>query len=293
MSATETFDSLCTIILPDAANYHVDDVLNLISFAIRNKANHFSSEAVEPHFSRWNASSHAYSPEQSNKEIVQSLVAHHDSENVTYQSVAPTWDERTYQLKIDLTQSLYHAVCNREFQVWGLSCETVKRPPTKQDEIIFWAKTASIFKPDLIKFCSAQKVSVKFAAEAAQTGSVSIQLDSSNAPDVDDKINSQNQRSRLCPPGKLPKVRIGKLTVAAAWELELELGRRALPSEVMQRLQHWVETHEGDSLLHTSKKNCVVWETVKGKPKIYDLEACGVALRTWHASRAEVKNDRA
>lgn len=286
MSTTEAFDSLCTIILPDAANYHVDLVFDLISFAIRNKTKHHSSAAAEPHFSRWNAPSHVYSPEQSSKELAESLIARHDSERVTQQSVAPTWDERTYQLKIDLTQRLYQAVCNREFEVWGLSGETVKRLPTTQDEVVFWAKTASIFKPDLVKFCSAQRVSVEFAREAAQTDSVSIQQDSSNAPNIDVKVNTQNERSHLSPPGRMPKIRIGKLTIAAAWELELELGRRALPSEVMQRLQLWVETHEGDSLKHTNKKNCVAWETVKGKPKIYDLEACGAALRTWHTSRA-------
>lgn len=60
------------------------------------------------------------------------------------------------------------------------------------------------------------------------------------------------------PPGKLPRVAIGRLTVKAAWEIELETGRFAKVKEVMERLQFWADTgNEPGYLISSNRKKSV------------------------------------
>lgn len=293
MGTNEDFEYRCTVVLPTANSYFVNDLLNLLSFAVRNRDRHQPPPTSEPFVSRWNAQSHTYSAQETSERpsitrfppqadtILQSSLAPEQS--------TPIWDERTSQLKISLTQRLYKAACNREIELWTPLCETVKEPPDNPDDIIYWATMASIFKTDLLKFCEKERVKVEFDVEDAH-GDSEDSLPPSGPDSQRERVTApMNVKGVLDPPGKIPNVSIGRLAVSAAWEIEQELGRTALPSEVIQRLQQWVENHEGDCLKPSDKKNCVKWETKKGKTKSYDLEACGAALRKWQASRADGK----
>ena len=89
------------------------------------------------------------------------------------------------------------------------------------------------------------------------------------------------------PPGKMPKVGIGKLAVAAAWAIEGAQKRRATANEVMDRLREWTKdgTHSDVLRKPEGSGRAVEWTTVKGKSKKYDTEACGKTLETWMKSR--------
>ena len=293
MGTIGDFGYRCTIVLPNANIYFVEDVLNLLSIAVRNRDRHQLPQRSEPFVSRWNATSHTYSThEASDRPSIIGVTSQADT--ILQSGLVPEqstliWDERTSQLKVSLTQRLYRAACSREIELWTPLCETVTEPPDNPDDIIRWATMASIFKADLLKFCERERVKVEFDVEDVQGDSKDNPPPSGPASQRERVAAPVIVNGLLNPPGKIPNVSIGRLAVSAAWEIELELCRPALPSEVIQRLQQWVETHEGDRLKPSDKRNCVKWETKKGKTKSYDLEACGAALRKWHASRADGK----
>ncbi len=89
-------------------------------------------------------------------------------------------------------------------------------------------------------------------------------------------------------PGKVPKVACGKLAIQAAWEIEQETGRAAPCADVMAKLQQWATdgTYPETLKRPVKEKRAVEWLTQDGTAKIYDTEACGKALKTWHKSRA-------
>lgn len=89
-------------------------------------------------------------------------------------------------------------------------------------------------------------------------------------------------------PGKLPNISVGRLAILAAWQIECEIKRAASRDEVMARLQKWAtDGIYPETLIKAAKeKRAVEWNTTDMKPKIYDIEACGKALKTWIESRA-------
>jgi len=86
-------------------------------------------------------------------------------------------------------------------------------------------------------------------------------------------------------PGKLPKVKIGRLAVEIAWKIEAQK-KAATAAEVMKLLQKHAEDGTKADVLREKTINGVKWCTGKGKPKEYDVEACGKTLETWKKSRA-------
>lgn len=253
METSETLEYRCTIVLPFADNYHVADVLKLISFAIRNRGT--------------------------------CLTQLDNGSELTQENTAPTWDERTTQLMLVLMQRLHRSACSNDFELWSLSADTVKEPPTDLNDIRYWATTSSIYRSDLIRFCEKERVKVRFDREG-DSNSENLPSHSLSLLQVKGVADPAKEKSFLSIPGKMPNIGIRKLVVEAAWEIECELRRPASPSEVMQRLRLWTESREGDCLKSTDKKNCIAWETKKGVTKIFDSAACEVALREWRATRA-------
>ena len=98
----------------------------------------------------------------------------------------------------------------------------------------------------------------------------------------------QGELSRVTLPGKLPRTAAGELAVEAAWEIECETGRAATDKAVMARLQEWaIDGTKPETLLSADKgKREVQWRTLKGRAKVYDIEACGKTLKAWLKTRA-------
>jgi len=90
------------------------------------------------------------------------------------------------------------------------------------------------------------------------------------------------------PPGKLPKVAIGKLAIKAALEIENETKRAASRDDVIALLQKWADAGiVPETLIKAEKsKRGVVWQTKTGKPVMYDIDACGKTLATWRKTIA-------
>lgn len=88
-------------------------------------------------------------------------------------------------------------------------------------------------------------------------------------------------------PGKIPRIAMRKLVVQAAWEIEGETGRAALAKDVMARLQNWARDGEKAAYLIQSlpEKRAVLWRTSNAGNKVFDIEACGKALKEWMDSR--------
>ena len=84
-------------------------------------------------------------------------------------------------------------------------------------------------------------------------------------------------------PGKLPNISVGRLAILAAWQIECETKRAASRDEVMAMLQKWATdgSHPETLIKAAKEKRAVEWNTTELKPKIYDIEACGKALKTW------------
>lgn len=102
------------------------------------------------------------------------------------------------------------------------------------------------------------------------------------------KATSSVDRNDSTPPGKLPNVAGGRLAVFAAWKIEGEKQRAATQGEVMELLQTWADdgSHPETLMKSVKGKRAVEWKTKRGKPRIYDIEACGKTLDTWMKSRA-------
>lgn len=85
------------------------------------------------------------------------------------------------------------------------------------------------------------------------------------------------------PPGKTDnKIGITKLAIKAAWKIECDTGRQALALEVIKLLHSWVDKEE---ILLEEMQDGVIWQTTRGKPKPFELAACGLALKRWNNSR--------
>lgn len=290
MKAKSAFEHRCTVVLPIADNYYVEDVLKLLSFAIRNRLSSRTAQQPEPSTSRGNVPSHIETGECSARITLQSDVV---SKCDSRPEQTPNWDERTTQLMLALIQRLHRAACNKDLELWSLSNEVVKEPPSDPNDIAYWATTSTIFRSDLLKFCEGERVNVQFDGEEDDGDSVIDRLRSGSSVQISGGTAPSMEKGLPPIPGKIPSVAIGKLAVAAAWEIEFELGRSASPSEVIQRLRKWVESRDGDCLRPSDKKNCVHWETVHGRIKAYDMDACAATLRTWRASRAKATPDQA
>lgn len=98
-------------------------------------------------------------------------------------------------------------------------------------------------------------------------------------------VENARRLSNEAPPGKLPKIAIGKLAIQAAWEIECETGRRATADAVINRLRSWSESGD-DGFLHSKSKFGVIWVPKRRNiQKEYTLDACGKALEIWFKSR--------
>jgi|JI10StandDraft_1071094.scaffolds.fasta_scaffold742269_1 hypothetical protein len=88
-------------------------------------------------------------------------------------------------------------------------------------------------------------------------------------------------------PGKEPHTAVGKLSVLAAWRIELVTGKRSSAHDVMSTLQNWAEQGNYPDVLLKAvlPKSAVQWVTGKGIEKTFGLEACQKALKTWNLSR--------
>ena len=83
-------------------------------------------------------------------------------------------------------------------------------------------------------------------------------------------------------PGKMPRTAIGKLAIKAAWQIESETKKTALPFQVIERLQSWEPT---EPTITKVIPNGVEWQTKKIKPKPWDCNACEKAIKKWNESR--------
>ncbi|MFA7238828.1 MAG: hypothetical protein WC091_01850 [Sulfuricellaceae bacterium] len=107
-----------------------------------------------------------------------------------------------------------------------------------------------------------------------------------SAPSTTAQTVSERKDSKAIDPapGKQPRTCVGKLAIKAAWEIQNETGRKATSHEVIKRLQGWAETGD-DGCLVGKIPSGVTWMPLrKNKSKPYDIEACGKALKAWHAS---------
>lgn len=104
-------------------------------------------------------------------------------------------------------------------------------------------------------------------------------------PDTYDSDKKKDCNIKDAPPGKLPKVAIGKLAVKAAWYIECETGRKVSARETIDTLQSWVGTNKDDEEILCKKvSRGVQWMTGKSSHKTYDIEACGQTLKRWRES---------
>ena len=95
-------------------------------------------------------------------------------------------------------------------------------------------------------------------------------------------IGKEAQSSDDAIPGKMPRTAIGKLAVNVAWEIECATGKRAIASQVINKLQ---ELEKDEPILTEKIPHGVKWVTSKGKGKSFDVQTCAKALETWNTSR--------
>lgn len=127
----------------------------------------------------------------------------------------------------------------------------------------------------------AEGMKFQYAESAASSGapeSAGLKIQATSGVDRNDST----------PPGKLPNVACGRLAVFAAWKIEGEKQRAATQGEVMALLQTWADdgSHPETLMKSVKGKRAVEWKTKSGKPRIYDIDACGKTLDTWMKSRA-------
>jgi hypothetical protein len=155
---------------------------------------------------------------------------------------------------------LYKAVAEGKLEVHDAYLRQVK-DITKYNTPYWFVRSASIHKDQLMAFCENEYIPVTKGPQFAKRQNV-------NEP----------------PPGKMPKVAIRKLTIEAAWGIEVETGRTATASAVIERLHKWVDDRKEGCLISKTKHG-VTWMTTKCVDKPYDLEACRKTLKDWHKTR--------
>lgn len=225
-----------------------------------------------------------------------------------------------------LNQRLFDAVVNGAFELWNANLKEVIPPPTKPNpvgnDLWYWVMVTYIYKSDLNKFCTGERIRIDFGSERATTNDPAsnqdINTDHESSPSsnidfaepvgvqIEQGLSKSGQAENPAPmahvvpiaavntngqvnsepPGKMPKVAIGKLAISAAWEIECEIGRKAIAQEVISRLQQWVTSEQERESLIRAIPHGVVWVTQSRKEKPYDIDACGKTLGTWLKSRA-------
>jgi len=103
-------------------------------------------------------------------------------------------------------------------------------------------------------------------------------------PDAEKDVSSKANDK---PPGEMPRIEAGQLTIEAAWEIECETGEKTTSDIVIARLQMWAnEKPNNHPALIKSIPHGVVWVTKKDrKEKKYMIEHCGNHLAKWYKSR--------
>jgi len=174
----QSFEHRCIIVLPPAEVYAATDALNLMALAVRNRDNDGPPDAARPPILRWDSQHQVCSPSDfsvhSNDAELRSHTADRPPEMPKQEEPPLIWDDRAERIKSSLIQELYKSVRNGHLNLWSLFCDMVKVPPSDLGDIDFWIATSNIYRSDLIKFCSSQKIKVEIApgalkAEAQET----------------------------------------------------------------------------------------------------------------------------
>ena len=83
-------------------------------------------------------------------------------------------------------------------------------------------------------------------------------------------------------------VKITKIAIKAAWQIECETGRKAFAKEVVKLLKLWVKSKQEADLIDVIS-NGVTWITSKTDLKAYDIDACRGTLKNWHKRREKIR----
>jgi hypothetical protein len=196
--------------------------------------------------------------------------------------------------------SEFVAICHvddpRDFCGFRLELDGLYVFPPRADDLITpkdravlsWHPTGDHSKPALPLPCTIEQLRA-FVAEAGLLGSIDEDEVDALPVGASDAIAGTTADSlHNGVPGKLPNTAMGKLAMAAAWQIEIQTERSASAKQVVTLLQEWADGgKEPGTLLKSDKQNsAVIWITGKGKTKSFDIGACEKALETWMKSRA-------
>lgn len=182
------------------------------------------------------------------------------------QGYRQTHEEKIYKTKVNTLRGLWLSRGNKApyekhppayFIEWAIS-------KNRRPDWLDWAIERGLYNP---KPEAGAPVTVIQAPTAAK--------------DTNSKTNGE-------PPGKMPRVTIGRLAVKAAWQIECQLNRKATANEVIYKLQEWCKnkkTADLEFLIDVIPQG-VKWMTTKTHEKKYHIDACASTLKIWHQSRA-------
>ena len=112
-------------------------------------------------------------------------------------------------------------------------------------------------------------------------------------PDIDEALRNkkkvQQEKLKKTPPGTLSKIRIRKLAVRTAWEIEVDTKQPAKCVEVMTELCKLAESDDKPSwlikqVLDVKKQPAVIWRTTTEVNKQFRRADCQNALKKWRDS---------
>ena len=280
-----------TLKFPLAKVYGVDYVLNSI-LAAMYPCNHDLSVQSTFFSPKWN---------DINNKIIEGVAVRHKKNEI-----CKLCADRRIKSKRKLIKRLAGKILENKLEVWDMFSENVMDIPD-DIEILTWATTATIFKSDVVKFCSGERIRVLFDGDVDQSAQIgcsesdmaltkptpiepeqkpAIDLDMPSGPNVPGAPASNTSSHTGNKPPGITKgmISITKLAIAAAWEIECEQDRKASADKVIKRLQEWANLKTYD-VLNESVKNGVTW-SYAGKEKLYDIEACRKTLTVWYKNRA-------
>lgn len=135
-----------------------------MALAVRNRANEDLVDGRQPLIFNWNFLAQPDYTDLSS-ELTTDTSPSDTSENPPLRTPKPTkslliWDDKAKRIRASLSAELYQSACNGQLKLWSLFNDIPAQPPVEVGEINFWTTTSNIFRSDLIKFCTSQKIRV-------------------------------------------------------------------------------------------------------------------------------------